>query len=187
MGIIDSVKNIAAKHGTKHVVRPWKGYRQAKEQMKETSGADQQKWRDIKNQHRNKLIKTAGVAGTLGAGYLGAKAIKGTFNGTKNLTKSTIENSTAYDFLIIFTLLMYFILTPVYRINFYSTLIFQALLIIVIIFAVLSDSEKNLETYTVMAMIFIIEVFLPTIVYQSQFLMGNKFIINYLMQYFDLL
>ena len=147
---------------------------------------EREQLRILKNQNRNKLIRNTaiagGVVGTAGVGFLGYKAAKGTVNAARSVGQGITNpgSGTGYDIFIVAMFFMYALMTPIYRANLQTTLMFHAVILIFVIFVVLRDSDKNFETYTLMGMILVIEVILPTFIYKIDFLIQNKFIVNYL-------
>jgi hypothetical protein len=187
MGIVSSVAGSVASKGSKHFAKPYKAMKTAHQQMGSAQTAAQQKQlRKLRNQHFKRLARNTaiagGVVGTAGAGYIGYKAAKGTVNAAKSVGRGIISQGSGagYDVFIVAMLFMYLFLTPIYRANFQTTLMFHAAIILFVIFAVLRDSDKNFETYTIMGMILVIEVVLPTFIYRVDFLLQNKWVVNYL-------
>lgn len=177
MGVRDFVR--------RHYDRHWGGhledYRGARDRLRHEQDAEEKKrLEEQMRRSRNRMAMTAGAGLTLGAGYLAYKGGKKAVDVGREGIRNQWRNATGYDILILLTLLMYAV-APVWRVNFGYRLTLQLAVFFLVLFFVLSPSEKNRETYTVMLMIFIIEVFLPQIAYGYDFLMKNTFVVNYLL------
>jgi len=188
MGFWQNQKNKLKGHADRHIFTPAKNMRYANSQYKENmeKGKYEQarEWQKERNKHLMKLTKTTAVVG--GAAYAGRKIAGAPKAGAQKIGNvaqnqyQAIKQGGAYDFMILWTLVLYFFLSRFYRANLVYTIAVHAIIILIVVVGVLPRSEKNKETYVVMGMILLIEVALPYFIYQLPFLMANKFIVNYL-------
>jgi len=171
----------------KHYGEPLRNRREAKGYLDAAvdkgNAAEAAKWRKIRNQQTRKLARNvaipvgaygaariagAGVAGVATAGKRGVQAVK----------RSLSWN--VYDTMIILMALFYFTMGPFYRANLAIMISFYVAITLFVFLAVLAPSEKNPETAALIFMIWAIEVFLPWIVYSTDFLSANRFVVDYL-------
>lgn len=176
MGFWSRQKNKASRFWNEHYTQNRNGIRQANEAMDNPDiGADEHReWKKLRREYRKRFWMGVGTAGL---GVAAAGAVRGVTNAGKNAGNAVRTGSGNYDLLILISIILY-ASAPVWRPTLELRLTVQLLFLVLALFLIPKE-ERNVETWTVMAVIFVVETFLPTLMSNLDVL-NNKWIFYYL-------